>query len=177
MPSGLLIQRPQNPRFRNSGSIAVISVALSFALFAFLSLGDSFSQSEERQYIAFAALAGNVGEELALLTSVNGERAPRARPSSALPGYLKESSLPQEGEKCADALPSRTIDVAVGFSRLGGYETSMHHKKHENVDERADDRRNAVNAADDTGLVAQQELIFETELEEDSKGMAGPKPE
>ncbi len=53
----------------------------------------------------------------------------------------------------------------------------MHDKKHESPDERAEDRRAAVNAADDTGLVSQQELIFETELEEDSKGMAGPKPE
>jgi len=53
----------------------------------------------------------------------------------------------------------------------------MQNKKHETPDERADDRRSAVNAADDTGLVSQQELIFETELEEDSKGMAGPKPE
>lgn len=58
-----------------SGSIAVIYVALSFALFGLLSLRDTFSQSEERQYIAFAALVGNVGEQLVLLTTVNGERA------------------------------------------------------------------------------------------------------
>jgi hypothetical protein len=44
----------------------------------------------------------------------------------------------------------------------------MHKHDNERQDKRAEDRRSAVTAADDTGLVAQQELLVEAELGEDS---------
>jgi hypothetical protein len=52
----------------------------------------------------------------------------------------------------------------------------MHNENIERGDDREDDRRNAVNAADDTGMVAQQEQIFE-ELEEDTNRRTGIETE
>jgi hypothetical protein len=40
----------------------------------------------------------------------------------------------------------------------------MHSKEHKPDHDREEDRREAIVAADDTGLVQQQELIVETEL-------------
>jgi hypothetical protein len=49
----------------------------------------------------------------------------------------------------------------------------MHNDDIERADERDDDKRVAVNAADDTGMVAQHELLVEAELgDQESSGRA-----
>jgi hypothetical protein len=53
----------------------------------------------------------------------------------------------------------------------------MHNEDIERPDYASDDRRVAVTAADDTGMVAQQELLVEAELGEDAGGLVPAESE